>query len=485
MAFCMNCGQKLADGAKFCSACGTPVASVKTEKTQRTTVYDGEVHKCPNCGESINSFVANCPSCGHEFRGTSTAKTVKEFSEKLEWAITDKQRILLIRSYPVPNTKEDLLEFMILASSNFDAKYFASHSKEESISKAWLSKIEQCYQKAKVTLTGVDLERIRGIYDGVIEEISEEKQSQRQLQIKKEKDQSAQKFKKSKFRFVLIIYCLLCVFLTAVAFEDNEFFAGIVGLIIVVLTITAFLMGYGVINERIKNFRLIPSIIAFLLFVPFIGLYSGDLTVELPHNYKKDLEPIIWGDFALGGNLPDFGYTEAHVVQDNENGLSLYFYQIDKSKYDEYVQACENFGFTIDADKGDNSFSGYNEMGYHLTLGYSTLENNNRVSVKIDDPIKNEIINWPKRELTKDLPVPKSLTGEVYTESNGLYIVYLTNLDKSYFDEFVALCMENGFVLDYYKGDSYFNADNKDGTSLSITYKGFNTLCINISNFDL
>lgn len=485
MAFCINCGKELADGARFCSACGTLIVSEETEKTQRKTVYEGEIHKCPACGETINAFLANCPACGHEFRGTSSARTLREFSEKLEGAITDKQRISLIRNYPVPNTKEDLLEFMILASSNFDAKYYASHSKEESISSAWFSKIEQCYQKADVTLGGADHERIRGIYNHVIEAISEEKQTQQRLQIKKEKEQSVQNFKKSKFRTVLIIYCILCVILTAASFAEYEFLGGVVGVIIVALTIIVFLMGYGVIKERFKHFRLIPSIIAFLLFVPFVALYSGDLNIELPYNYRADLETIIWDDFALGNNLPDFGQTKACVVQDDEDILSLRFYKIDKLEYDDYVQTCEDYGFVIDADKSNNSFSGYNKKGYRLSLYCSTEEIVNHVSLELYAPIKNEIINWPESELTKDIPVPKSLTGEVYSETSGSYIVYLTNLDKVYFNEYIDLCMEKGFVVDYFKSEDYFHADNKDGTSLSITYEGFNTLCIDISNFEL
>lgn len=485
MAFCVNCGKKIVTDARFCSACGTPIVSAEAEKSQRKTVYEGEIHKCPACGEIINSFLANCPSCGHEIRGASTTRTLREFSEKLEGAITDKQRISLIRNYPVPNTKEDLLEFMILASSNFDAKYYASHPKEESISSAWFSKIEQCYQKADVTLVGTDYERIRGIYNDVIEEISEEKQTQQRLQTRKEKEQSVQNFKKSRFRTILIIYCILCVVLTAASFAEYEFLGGVVGVIIVALTIIAFLMGYGVIKERFRHHCLIPSIIAFLLFVPFVALYSGDLNIELPYNYRADLEPIVWDDFVLGSNLPDFGQTKACVVQDDEDILSLRFYKIDKSEYDEYVKNCENYGFTIDTDKSNNSFSGYNENGYNLSLYCNTEEIVNHVSLVMYAPIKNEIISWPKSELTKDIPVPKSLTGEVYSETSGSYIVYLTNLDKAYFNEYISLCMENGFVVDYFKSEDYFHADNKDGTSLSITYKGFNTLCISISNFDL
>ena len=43
MAYCMNCGQQLPEGAKFCSSCGTATGEVKTETAQRKTVYDGEL----------------------------------------------------------------------------------------------------------------------------------------------------------------------------------------------------------------------------------------------------------------------------------------------------------------------------------------------------------------------------------------------------------------------------------------------------------
>ncbi len=47
MAFCINCGQELAEGAKFCASCGNAVdAPQNGAKEQRKTVYDGELHKC-------------------------------------------------------------------------------------------------------------------------------------------------------------------------------------------------------------------------------------------------------------------------------------------------------------------------------------------------------------------------------------------------------------------------------------------------------
>ena len=41
MAFCINCGQELGEGAKFCANCGT-AANDTHPNTKRRMVYDGE-----------------------------------------------------------------------------------------------------------------------------------------------------------------------------------------------------------------------------------------------------------------------------------------------------------------------------------------------------------------------------------------------------------------------------------------------------------
>lgn len=63
MAFCINCGAKLQDGAKFCHACGTPNnhASVGRQP-KREFEYEGKIIKCPNCGEPLASFQSRCPA---------------------------------------------------------------------------------------------------------------------------------------------------------------------------------------------------------------------------------------------------------------------------------------------------------------------------------------------------------------------------------------------------------------------------------------
>lgn len=169
--FCSHCGAKLDDGARFCKKCGKMIGdrsdtSLNNEEAysynlkECRTVYDGIIHKCPNCGEVLGSFTAHCPSCGYEIRGTETARAITEFSLKLAVLQSDDEKISFIRNFPIPNSKEDIYEFMILASTNIDS-FFAPN-----VSAAWITKVEQCYQKAQMILSDeTDLNYIQKSYD--------------------------------------------------------------------------------------------------------------------------------------------------------------------------------------------------------------------------------------------------------------------------------------------------------------------------------
>ena len=180
MAFCTNCGQQVADGAKFCANCGTPITQSNTQ-TERKTVFDGEIHKCSHCGEILKAFETVCPSCKFEIRGTKSSSEVSELVKKIEeldrkkyddsfiksikrkldgtkLSPIEEQKISLISNFPIPNTKEDILEFMILSSSHILAKKPSGDISEhdellyEELKKAWKMKFEQAYDKAKICI---------------------------------------------------------------------------------------------------------------------------------------------------------------------------------------------------------------------------------------------------------------------------------------------------------------------------------------------
>lgn len=166
MAFCTNCGHQLADGAKFCYECGTKVdATVAAQGEQRRVVYEGEIHKCPNCGEVLNSFVAICPACGLELRGTKNTSSLTNFVSKLEKAKTEDQQISIIRNQPIPNSKEDVMEFMLLAINNI------SGTNSSDIRIAWQTKLDQIHQKASMILPEADMAQVNALYEETVKKV--------------------------------------------------------------------------------------------------------------------------------------------------------------------------------------------------------------------------------------------------------------------------------------------------------------------------
>ena len=181
MAFCMNCGTQLPDGAKFCLECGTKLGDIKLKQaTKRETAYEGTVYKCPNCGDILDAYESVCETCGYERRGSKATNSVQKLSQKLQeieaqrpskkmtsvfkkamvqdhLSKTDEQKIDLIKNYAIPNTKEDIMEFAVLAVSNIDPAAFSSmnntamyETSRKALSDAWMSKFEQVYQKGRL-----------------------------------------------------------------------------------------------------------------------------------------------------------------------------------------------------------------------------------------------------------------------------------------------------------------------------------------------
>ena len=147
--YCRKCGKQIPDNSRFCSFCGEDLSTdTKIEQEEhgkkRKVVFDGEIHKCPNCGEILDAFVTKCPTCGFEIRGTKGGTNkVEELAEKLQKTNNVSKKKELISNFYVPNTKEDIIEFFTLAVSQIDD--------DNACSEAWCSKLDQTLIKAKLS----------------------------------------------------------------------------------------------------------------------------------------------------------------------------------------------------------------------------------------------------------------------------------------------------------------------------------------------
>jgi len=205
MAFCVNCGKENADGAKFCNGCGKQVevsaaASIKEKQ--------GNIHTCPNCGQTLESFQVRCPGCGHELNVNKVSERIKEFTETITtydkriavektenatyklvgWVIlnfytfaiplivrtirrivsppapkltkTELVKVSYIENFIVPNNREEILEFCLFASSKVDNLMAGNKGKSwnevasvKYWGKVWADKCKQVETRAGIVLS--------------------------------------------------------------------------------------------------------------------------------------------------------------------------------------------------------------------------------------------------------------------------------------------------------------------------------------------
>lgn len=199
MAYCTNCGTKLVEGDVFCGNCGkrieaavapcgpvfsqapaVPQAPAPPQATEKPAMPAEEskppikereskakIARCPACGEIVEKNAIICPSCGYAIRDVADG-SIALLSQKLDLieskrpqkskrnnngtiSATDERKISLIRSWPIPNNKDDLIEFAAMASGNCIAppELNEERTAEDALAEAWRSKFDQAYAKAE------------------------------------------------------------------------------------------------------------------------------------------------------------------------------------------------------------------------------------------------------------------------------------------------------------------------------------------------
>lgn len=116
----------------------------KAEKSAPKSSKYGDVRECPVCGTIIGAFQGACQNCGFEFSGVDANLSSKKLYEALDNVATVPKKKEIIETFPIPNTKADLLEFLTsLKPRILDV--------ENSLSDAYYKKYAECIEKAKAS----------------------------------------------------------------------------------------------------------------------------------------------------------------------------------------------------------------------------------------------------------------------------------------------------------------------------------------------
>ena len=130
----------------------------------------GDVRKCPACGAIVEAFTARCPTCGHEFSNVAANSSIQRLFDMLNNVEKDsngsvwselgfggekdaRRRKSIIQNFPIPTTKEDILEFLALAVPLARKPSFWSDDEmAKEMYPTWKAKCEQIIMKAKFSL---------------------------------------------------------------------------------------------------------------------------------------------------------------------------------------------------------------------------------------------------------------------------------------------------------------------------------------------
>jgi hypothetical protein len=147
----------------------------------------GDIKKCPACAAIAQSFQTNCSDCGHEFSNIIANVSIGKLFEMLNACENERKegglslagavgglfakayglgggdKILekkksIISGFPIPNTKDDILEFLSTAipnakqKGNFLTKQQPENKSHNDLAPTWFSKCEQIVMKAKFSM---------------------------------------------------------------------------------------------------------------------------------------------------------------------------------------------------------------------------------------------------------------------------------------------------------------------------------------------
>lgn len=136
------------------------------EPRRRESVKMGDIKRCPNCNAVVPPGRVSCAECGYEFRNIDAVGSMdrlnrllrtkdvsgisdigRSFVAMINGETTEQQQAKTIRDYPVPNAREDLLEFMITMKARGN-KMASINS--YTVEGACYNKYMECYEKARI-----------------------------------------------------------------------------------------------------------------------------------------------------------------------------------------------------------------------------------------------------------------------------------------------------------------------------------------------
>lgn len=198
------------------------------------------------------------------------------------------------------------------------------------------------------------------------------------------------------------IFSALCIL---VSFSSHSILSGFIAIVMTALFAVSYLMGIQIIPEKKPHLRQLAAVAAFVLLIPYFSLYSPDYS-SLDLYEQEEFEQ---SDIMLGYMLPAFPSDKGVIHHDSTTELSLDFHGISKKQYTDYISACKEMGFIIDADRTSSSYDATNVDSYKLHISY--FDSMEELSIQL---------NTASEEETTTVPTPTTVQKSSTSTEEGL-----------------------------------------------------------------
>ena len=217
-------------------------------------------------------------------------------------------------------------------------------------------------------------------------------------------------------------------------------------------------------KSRVNKASFIVFLIAMVLLVIVYAFGSvkalitesnnqGRETVEEDSQFNATFD---WPKNGLSEYLPIPETNLGVIKTDDEERFRIELYQCSSEQFEDYVDLCMERGFTINTTKNDSVFYAYHEEELELNLFFYV--DKQKLIVCIDAPLPMSVIQWPDVGLAKQLPVPKSLIGNIRWNNSDTFGVYISNTTQEDFNLYIEACKDKGFADEYSQSDTHYSA---------------------------
>lgn len=221
-----------------------------------------------------------------------------------------------------------------------------------------------------------------------------------------------------------------------------------------------------------------------LNFVKKNGIWIGITAIILivaivfiiPKSNYGDAKKYDWNDIVLKNILPQPVSDLAEIRSNSEDSLSMNIYKVSSEDYSTYLIDCYNKGFSVDNEKNENKFEGFNLEGYKLELSYNIEDK--KMSLQLEKPMEFGILDWPDNQYTRLLPKTISDKGKIITNDEKEFSIYVSGMSIEEFDKYIISCKDKGFNVNTETERKEFTATNSDKYRLSVEYEGNNVIKI-------